>query len=397
MAGKPLTTKRRGRGEGTVERRGPDRWRLRIYVGRDPATGRPRQMSKTVKAANKTAALQAMRAFALEAADERSRASEASVARLLDEWRATSAFADLRPTTRQDYARVMRNHLIPALGKLRLDELTAHHLDRYYTAKKATLKPKTINLHHSILSGALQQAVRWGWIPTNPARSAQPPKVEKYKGPTPAAEQVRRLIDAAVDDAELAIAVIVAAITGARRGELCGLRWPDVDWERGLLTFRRQRVPVEGGDITGPLKNGQERTLAIGELGIAALTRYRQVIASRALDTSIEPDWDGWLISRDCGYSPMNARGLGTKITELGKAAGVEVTPHAFRRFAGTQLVGAGVDVMVAASRLGHDPAILLKVYAQALPERDRAAAAGLEGLVLPVLDSPTPAIGVGP
>lgn len=246
----------------------------------------------------------------------------------------------------------------------------------------------------------MQQAVDWEWIPANPARSARPPKVEKTARFTPEVDQVRRLIEAADDDHELATAIMLAAVTGCRRGELCGLQWPDVNWATGVLTVRRQRVPVEGGDITGPLKSGDTSTgfpvkrVALGPLGVAVLERYRQLTAARAEAMGVEPRWgrpvdgwegspDGWLLSLDCGRRPLNARGLGTKISQLGRRVGVPVTPHAFRRFAGTQMVAAGVDVITAASRLGHDPAMLLRVYAQPLLEPNRAAGLGLESLVL--------------
>lgn len=389
MSGRPLNGgKRRGRGEGTVEHRGGDRYRLRVYIGRDPVTGRPRQMSRTVRARTKTEALRELRRLASDAEEERNLASEASVAHLLTEYQ--KHFGDLAQTTREDYARVIKNHLVPELGALELRKLGVHDIDSYYSRKLAEgLKAKTIHLHKSILSGALDRAVDWGWIPVNPVLSSHAPKIAKVKKFTPEVDQVRKLIAVVESDWELAIAIVLAATTGARRGELCGLQWPDIDWDAGIITFRRQRVPVKGGDITGPLKwrGEEERRVPLGPLGLAMLRRYEQLTKDRASDLGIVPRWDGWLISRDCGRSPMNARGLGTSISEAGRKAKVPVTPHAFRRFATDQMLGAKVDVMVAAKRLGNTPTVMLKHYASALPEQAFAAAVELEALVLPAIE----------
>ena len=368
---------RRKRGEGTYVRVRKGVYRLRVYTGRDPVTGKPRQSSRTVQAASDTVARRLLREFITDL--EKGRVAkvgpQATVEHLLNAWLDNLAHSKAQ-TTLETYRLLADKHLIPALGDKQLRSLSAYDLDRYYTAcLDAGTAPRTVRLRHSILSGALTQAVKWGWLDRNAASFANPPSVPRGMKFIPEIDQVRRLLDGAAGDLELETAVALAALTGARRGELCGLRWSDVNWTAGTLLIERQRVPVKGGDKTAPPKRGERRTVALGALGVQVLKRYKAETETRAVALDVEPDWNGWLLSEDCGRSPMRAQALGEAISELGRKARVPVTTHAFRRFAATQMVGAGVDVRTAAGRLGHTPAMLLRVYAGFLPSRDEAAA----------------------
>lgn len=374
----------RGRGEGTVEDRGHGRWRLRVYIGPDPLTGHPRQVSRTVRVHTKTEALKELRKLASEVdRGQHTLQSRTTVSQLLAEWmrHAGDSHATL---TRQGYASVIKHHLDPGLGKLEVGKVTAYHLDRYYRAKAAAgMKPRTVRIHHSILSAAFGRAVKWGWIDRNPAALASPPKLDRVRRFTPEVDQVRQLIAAAGDDEDLKTSIMLLAITGCRRGELCGLKWADVNTVKLTLRIERQRIPVKGGDVTAPLKQGEGRQVALGPLGLAVIDHYRAVTEERGRQLGITPLLEGWLISPDCGLSPTKARTLGVQITRLGKSCGVPVTTHAFRRFAATFMVGSGVDVVTAARRLGHTPDVMLDAYAGFLPAQDVVAAGELERKVL--------------
>ena len=291
---------------------------------------------------------------------------------------------------------MIQAHLRPALGSVELRKLTAYDLDAYYSSKaraggnarqkSAGLGPNTIRQHHALLSSALTQAVKWGWIDRNPAIAASPPGRKKSGRKAPEPAEIRALIEACEDDIDLATTIAIGAITGARRGELCGLQWGDVDWDEAKIRFERQRVPGKGGDHTRPLKGrdgGDAKTLSLGPGGVAILRRYSEALDTRAVELGIERVPHGWLLSHDCGHSPMNAKGLGYAISALGQRAGLPVTTHYLRYFAATQMVGAGVDIRTAAGRLGHTPEMLLRVYADFMPSRDLEAARGLEAMVL--------------
>jgi integrase len=362
----------------------------------DPVTGHPRQVSRTVRCQTKTEAQRELRRLIADVEEGKvgpptpKATGRHALSSLLDEWLANLERAGRSRSTVETYRLIADKHLIPVFGDVPVAQVTGRDIDAYYSAKtEEGLSARTIRLHGAILSSAFTQAVKWEYLASNPVARATPPKKPTVTRVTPEVQQVRKLIDAADGDRELATAVILAAITGARRGELCGLQWGDIDWESTppTLTIRRSRVPVAGGDVTKTTKTDKERVIALDPLGVEVLKRYWEATLELATEAELEKDLgtprQPWLLSRDLGFSPLNARWLGNSIKALGEETGVAVTTHAFRRFAATQMVGAGVDVRTAAGRLGHAPDMLLRTYAAFIPSKDLEAASGLAKLVL--------------
>jgi integrase len=141
-------------------------------------------------------------------------------------------------------------------GPLRLDKLTAHHLDAYFgtLATDKKLSAGTIKLDHAVLSGALSQAVDWGWLPSNPAKRAKLAIVKSAEMPGLTVDQLRDLYWAAAadDDVEMAGTIALAALTGCRRGELCGLKWSDVDWDRQCFKSIAPGFPASVASTSRP-------------------------------------------------------------------------------------------------------------------------------------------------
>jgi integrase len=126
-------------------------------------------------------------------------------------------------------------------------EITTPELDAFYRALLTTRKPATVRQTHAILRRAFRQAVRWGWVATNPAVEATPPRVRRAQLQIPGPDQMVALIAAAeVEDPELACFLRLAVATGARRGELCGLRWSRVDLAGGAVLIDQAVVEVGG-------------------------------------------------------------------------------------------------------------------------------------------------------
>ncbi len=169
--------------------------------------------------------------------------------------------ADIEPIrslwTMREHRRSIERNILPVIGSLRLDRLTARHLDDLYRSMLARgLSPSSVRRQHAILSAALARAVKWDWLADNPAARASPPGAARPATTAPSTEAVQRLVAAAQDkDPLLVAAVVLAAVTGARRGELCALRWSDVDWERATLTVARSLTVIRRVAIEGPTKN----------------------------------------------------------------------------------------------------------------------------------------------
>jgi integrase len=365
--------------QGTKRKRGNGVWELRVYVGRDPVTGNPRQISRTFHGGSR-AADEALRDLVDKHGEGRPDGLGATFGQLLDRWLEESVRMDLSPTTMRTYRAQVEQTVRPRLGKVVLTRLTPKHLDDLYgQMKDAGLSPKTIRNHHAIISSALHQGVRWEWVRENVAEKAKPPRVSQRRIKAPSVDAVRSVIEAAeVRDARLAPLLMLAALTGMRRGELCALRWTDVDLERGELDVSRSVVVVPGGLAVKTTKTDKFRIVALDAVGVALLAGHRVKVEEWARQAEVTVIADAYVFSHavDCSkpFRPDNVTGFFTRVRDsLGLH---EVRLHDLRHFTATQLIGAGVDVRTVAGRLGHsDPSITLRVYSHALEERDRAAA----------------------
>ena len=179
---------------GTKRKRREGVWEVRVYLGRDPVTGTEKQMSKTVYGGAK-------------AADEVLRDLIANKAPALTGWVSHSVSCSMsgsqsasgstcrrRPSTA--YRSQIERTIRPALGKIVLTRLTAKHLDDLYGAMKDAGKaPKTIRNHHAIISSALHQAARWGWVRANVSELAKPPRIAQHSVKAPSVDVVRSVIE----------------------------------------------------------------------------------------------------------------------------------------------------------------------------------------------------------
>jgi integrase len=199
---------------------GSGRWELRAYVGQDPETGRPRQVSRAFRG-GKRAARHQLDKLVSEVHAGHHIGTTATVGKLLDEWLGNLDRLGKARSTLETYRIHVRVHIRPALGAIRLDKLTAHHLDTYFAtlANDKGLSAATIKLDHAIISGALSQAVDWGWLPTNPAKRARLSAVEQADTAALSVDQLRALYFAAADeDTDMAACIALAALTGCCRG-----------------------------------------------------------------------------------------------------------------------------------------------------------------------------------
>jgi integrase len=143
-------------------------------------------------------------------------------------------------------------------------------------------------------------------------------------------------------------------VTGARRGELCALRWSDVDWQRRTLRIARSLTAVRGQTTEGPSK-----------------THLRRDIDPYVLSSSAD------------GSLPMLPDRLTDNYRNLTKKLGISTHLHELRHFSATEGIGAGIDVRTVAGRLGHaDATTTLRIYAHALEARDRELAGVLDSAV---------------
>ena len=179
-------------------------------------------------------------------------------------------------------------------------------------------------------------------------------------------------------DPRLASLLMLAALTGMRRGELCALRWTDLDLTLGIVEVSRSVVVVSGGLAEKSTKTDRARKVALDAVGIALLTEYRSEVEEWAKEAGAKLAKDAFVFSpfveASTPFRPDNVTSFFIRVRDAVGAPSVRL--HDLRHFTATQLIGAGVDIRTVAERLGHtDPSLTLRVYAHVIEQRDRAAA----------------------
>ncbi len=374
-----------------MRERRPGVWELIVQLPSEPTRARARQVSRSVHG-TKREAQRALAALVAEVSAGKVTAASETLAELLARW--LDLVSDhLSPTTVREYRRLVTTMLEPDLGKLTLRRVTAQRIDAYYSSliHKRNLSPASVRHVHAVLRGALGQAVKWGWIPTNPAVSASPPKVRQHEITPPAIGDARALLAAADEhDPEFGALLRVMAATGARRGEACALRWSSIDVEAGTILIRSSIASVAGGTVEKDTKTHAARRIAVDPETLDVLARHRQRLEARATACRLAFNPNGFVFTQTAdGTQPLHPDTITNGFRRLCDRLGVDgVRLHDLRHLHATQLLAAGVPVRTVSGRLGHaNASTTLNVYAHFLEASDRVAADVMAGL----LDTRTP------
>ncbi len=184
-------------------------------------------------------------------------AGKLTVGEYLERWLSDSVKDTVRQRTYERYESLVRVHIVPALGRVRLKNLTPAHVRGLYREKlDAGLSARSVLHLHRTLSKALKQAVADGLIPRNAAASVKPPQPRREEIQPLSREQVRTFLQAVSGD-RLEALYVLAITAGLRRGELLGLKWEDLDLDAGTLQVRRTLSETRNGRVYEPPKSGK--------------------------------------------------------------------------------------------------------------------------------------------
>lgn len=371
-----------------VERNGS--FRVMVYAGRDPVTGRKRQVTRTVRGSRKDAE-RVRNEMLVDVQRGRTSPASATFGDLLDAWY-DAASPDWSPRTALEHRRVIDSVLKPALGTKKLAKLRASDLDSLYGALRAgsngrrPLAPATVRKFHTVARSALQQAVRWEWITSNPAANASPPKVRRKEPIPPTPDEIGRILKAAeAEDPDLYVFVRLAAVLGARRGEVLGIRWSDLSKGCRSVEISSSVVIAKGQIISKETKTDRVRRIAIDDTTAALLEQHRQDCLGRAETFGVELAPSSYLLSYEPdGSRPWRPDSASRRFTKLRNGLGLgAVRLHDLRHYVATRLISSGVDPKTVANRLGHaSPTTTLAIYSHFVPEADREAAELLGNLL---------------
>ena len=387
------------------QRKDRDGLQVQVYAGRDPLTGRKRWVSRQVPGKGRAAMRQARQVEAellgQVAAGQHRGSKTKTVAELIERWMEWRlSVRPISPTTVAAYRGYIDRSILPSLGRLQVGQLDAATLDTFYARLRRQggkggrpLAASSVRQIHAILSGALTRAVVWGWISHNPARLASPPSREQADTQPPAVTDAARLLKAAVaEDPELGLFLRLAVVLGARRGELCALRWSEVDLDQGevLIAGAVVRVPHEAL-LAKPTKTHAKRRVAVGGGTVEQLRARRVAQAKDALACGTSLAADAYVFSHvPDGSKPIDPDGITHRFQRLARRLGVRCRLHDLRHFMVTQLVAGGVDWRTVSGRAGHaDGHMTLATYAHFQQAQDRQAAEFMDQLLV-AADTPS-------
>lgn len=382
---------KRGHGEGNIEPRGENVYRLRYRVG-------GRRFKVTFKGSMADARKELRRLVRSGDTGEHVAPDKITVAEWIDQWLEAGAPGRRRKRvnekTLERYGQLLQTHVKPSLGKRPLQQLRANEIDKLYAdmAAAAIISPRTQHHVHVVFGASLATAERKGLITVNPMR-----KVEQVPATESAdAEDGEDDIGAGLTETELAAlvggfrssslypVVALAAASGARRGELLALRWTDLDADAGTIRISRalEQTKKFGIRVKPPKTRRGLRTVELDAATLAMLLtereRHQRLCAGipdgAGVDLSLvrlpagalmfpsapEPGGDISLTA------PRNPRNFSKEFARKAELLGFGNTRfHDLRGIHSTALLDAGIPVHTVAQRIGDDPAVLLRSYAK--------------------------------
>ena len=291
---------------------------------------------------------------------------------VLDRWE-PNILPMLRFSTARNYRHLVRRHLLPFFGQVRLPDIGSADVQMFLADKSKRYSPKTLLSLRNLLSKIFGTAQKWGYLQTNPAQGTQvPAQVATRERLTLTPEQVRALLGKLSEP--FRTMVLLAVLSGLRRGEIFGLRWKSVDWSEGSI------VVVEAdyeGHSAPPKTRASCRKVFVDSTVMESLENLRPK-TFQADDLLFPTD-------RGTAFNPNNVSNR--VLHPACKAAGIpRVSWHNFRYTFSTWANPTGESIKALQSQLGHtDSRLTLSVYTQPMPEAQKLLAGKVARVLLPV------------
>jgi integrase len=303
----------------------------------------------------------------------------------LRRWLEDSVKDTVRQRTYERYEQIVRVHLKPVLGRIKLKTLTPAHVRGLYREKlDSGLAPRTVNYIHTTLHKALKQAVADGIIPRNVTEAVKAPKPEKKEVRPLSPEQARAFLRAAHGD-RLEALYVLAVSTGMREGELLGLRWDDIDLKSGKLSVQRSLTITKDGPSFTPTKRSKSRrSIKLTIRAIEALKHHKAAQNEQRLELGSLWHDHGLIFTNQSGKS-MHPWVMTTSFKKILKKANLpDITFHAATRHtAATLLFGKGTHPKLVQELLGHATiSITLDTYSHVLPGMGDQTAAAMDAVL---------------
>ncbi len=372
-----LIAKRRPNGDGMIRKRADGRWEGRIIAGHKE-DGKP--IYKTVFAKTQKELIPKLNQLKeTYAGVELTEASRMTLGEWLDKWLTEYKAPMIRKGTADGYRRTIDNHIKLYLGDKPITQVTTADVQKMYntlkesgriredTEKGKTLSNSMVRSVHMLLHEAMDSAVREGLVPCNPTKETTIPKKEHKEKKVLLESQIETLIQAVDSDEIWRDFFKTELMTGMRRGEICGLRWEDLDEVAGTLHVRRSVRYEHGQPIIGDPKTTEGNRKMILPRGVVELLadRRRSALTEWIFPNPLKPEL------------PMNPQSAYRRLKKLlGDANLPDMTFHELRHTFATQAASNGIDPRTLASILGHTKAsFTLDTYTHITTDMQKNAA----------------------
>jgi len=373
-------------------------WRLRVHNGSDPSTGKPVVIRKTIPASahlKKRDVQRELRNLIAEIEDGTYVEPTAdTVGDMLDRWIASvEASASVRPKSLENYKLICSSYIRPYLGAVPITGVSPSHIDRAYqelrgrdSKRGGKISPRTVSHAHRTLSEAFKWAVSRGLVVANPCDRVKPPKAERPEIRVIEPTEWTLLLEYLEEHSEWAIVPTVLALTtGARRSEILGLNWADVQLDTGQMSIQRALSQLRDQSVLiQPTKTPKStRQVALADVAISSLRRWKSKQEKRAEMAGLtvhlsdpvfsDPPVDGDATT----WKPYLPSSLSQAFSRACKH--LSLTGASFKSLRHTHastLLRANVHPKVVQERLGHSTiTTTLDVYSHVTPGLQEAAA----------------------
>lgn len=302
---------------------------------------------------------------------------------------------NIKPRTAERYRELLDriNDLdCNGMGYLKLTDIRPEHLNKFYQtlAKPGMnksnasrgLSDKTIREHHRLISMVFSQAVKEGLVLYNIAERATPPKVKRHEAEHYELSLIRDILEA-LDEEDLKWQCLmnVMIASGARLGEVMGLRWNCVDFENSRILIKNNLQYLKGkGLYETTTKTGEERYIALPESVMTLLRKWKQ----EQRDITGMLSFNGFCFTREDGIEPMHPQSVKCFLNRFSKRHNLpHLHAHAFRHTQASLLIASGTDIVSVSKRLGHaDTTTTMNIYAHELAKADKQSANVIDNLL---------------
>ena len=367
-------------------------WEITIETPADPITGKRNRTTKTVKGAKKEAE-QRMRQLIAEAEKGyHVTNNRITIKEWVKTWLEVYIIPNVSPTTLSRYQGMIKCYIDPLIGSMQVQELSTLAVQAWVNSLKISpasgkeMSAATIKHSYHVLKGAMDKAVLAGIIPRSPCQGIMLPKGQKRAAVVYDEKQIKQLI-AAAKGTEMELVIDMELCMGLRRGELLGLQWCDVDWEKKRISVVRNRVVVNGKSVVKEPKTASSvRTLDVPEQLIRKLRQHRIRCMENNMSMGTAYTATEFIIVHPDGR-PIYPEYLSQMLTKLQNRAGLpQCRFHDLRHLCASIMLLQGVNMKVAQERLGHkDITTTMNIYSHVLPSSAKEASDKIADLVYAV------------